>query len=187
LENLTQTGTANINVTGNDYANTITGNSGNNSMYGGVGGDFLLGMDGDDQLYGQDGKDFLQGGAGNDLLVGGAGLDELTGGAGADRFLFDSLTTSADRDTVKDFTPGEDMFVLSRSVFTAFATLPIGAMPSTAFYAGAAAQTVDQKIIYNVATGGLFYDADGSGSGAAVQIAFLGNKPTLTAQSFSLG
>lgn len=187
LENLTQTGTANINVTGNDYANTITGNSGNNSIYGGVGGDFLLGMDGDDQLYGQDGKDFLQGGAGNDLLVGGVGLDELTGGAGADRFLFDSLTTSADRDTVKDFTPGEDMFVLSRSVFTAFATMPIGGLPSSAFYAGAAAQTADQKIIYNVATGGLFYDADGSGSGAAVQIAFLGNKPTLTAQSFSLG
>lgn len=187
LEKLTQTGTANINVTGNDFANTITGNVGNNSFYGGVGGDLLVGMEGDDQLYGQEGNDFLQGGAGNDLLVGGVGLDELTGGAGADKFLFDSLTVSADRDTVKDFTPGEDMFVLSRSIFTAFATLPIGGLPSNAFYAGAVAQTADQKIIYNAANGNLFYDADGSGSGAAVQIAFLGNKPTLNAQSFSLG
>lgn len=187
VEKLTQTGTANLVATGNDYANTMTGNVGNNILYGGLGGDLLVGMEGDDQIYGQDGKDFLQGGAGNDLLVGGAGLDELTGGAGADRFFFDSLTTSADRDTVKDFTPGEDMFVLSRSVFTAFATLPIGGLPSNAFYAGAAAQTPDQKIIYSFGNGNLFYDADGSGAGAAVQIAFIGNKPMLTAQSFSLG
>ena len=186
LEKLTQTGTADISATGNDFANTITGNSGNNALYGGVGGDLLVGMDGDDLLYGQDGNDFLQGGAGNDLLVGGAGLDELTGGAGADRFLFDSLTVSADRDTVKDFAANEDLFVLSRSVFAAFAALPVGSLPATAFYAGAAAQNADQKIIYNSATGNLFYDADGSGAQAAVQIAFLGNKPTLTAQNFVL-
>lgn len=184
LEKLTQTGTSNINVVGNDFANTITGNSGNNIFYGGLGGDLIVGLAGDDILYGQEGADFLQGGDGNDLLIGAAGLDELIGGAGADQFIFDSLTVSADRDTVKDFNLSEDMFVFSRSVFTALGSLPVGALPASAFYAGAAAQTVDQKIIYNSVTGGLFYDADGSGSAAMVQIAFLSTKPILTADYF---
>jgi VCBS repeat-containing protein len=187
VEKLTQTGTANIGVTGNDYANTVVGNLGNNVMYGGVGGDLLQGMEGADTLYGQDGNDYLQGGAGDDVLVGGVGLDELTGGAGADRFIFDTLTTSVDRDTVKDFTVGEDLFILSRSVFDAFASTPLGTLPSSSFINGAAANTTAQRIIYNGSNGGLYYDADGSGAGAMVQIAYLGNKPVLTASSFGLG
>lgn len=187
LEKLTQTGIADINVTGNDFANTLTGNAGNNSFNGGLGGDLIMGMVGNDTIYGEAGNDFLQGNDGNDLLVGGAGLDELTGGAGADRFLFDSLTVSADRDTVKDFSAAEDVFVFSRAVFAAFASTPLGGLPGSAYFAGSAAQTADQHVIYNSATGNLFYDSDGSGSAAMVQVAFLGNKPTLTAQSFLVG
>lgn len=62
-QNLTLTGTANINGTGNDRDNSITGNSGNNTLYGG---------------------------AGNDTLNGGAGNDTLNGGAGNDTFVIDS-------------------------------------------------------------------------------------------------
>ncbi|WP_180275758.1 S-layer family protein [Sphingobium sp. IP1] len=186
LEKLTQTGSANIAVVGNDFANTLTGNGGNNLMRGSLGGDLIVGMGGDDGIYGEDGNDFLQGNDGNDLLVGGAGLDELTGGAGADSFLFDSLTVSADRDTVKDFAPGEDMLVFARSIFTAFASMPSGSLPSSAFYAGTAATAPDQYLIYNKSTGALYYDADGSGSQAMVQVAFLSTKPTLTAQNFGL-
>ena len=36
IENLTITGTANINATGNNLANTITGNDGNNELRGGT-------------------------------------------------------------------------------------------------------------------------------------------------------
>ncbi|MFM6266678.1 MAG: hypothetical protein ACKPFA_09275, partial [Dolichospermum sp.] len=43
LENLTLTGTTNINGTGNNLNNTITGNSGNNVLTGRAGADTLIG------------------------------------------------------------------------------------------------------------------------------------------------
>jgi Ca2+-binding RTX toxin-like protein len=48
LENLTLTGSANINGTGNDANNVITGNSGNNILNGGTGNDSMAGGAGDD-------------------------------------------------------------------------------------------------------------------------------------------
>lgn len=57
IENLTLTGSGNINGTGNSLANVITGNSGNNTLAGG---------DGDDTLDGGSGADTMTGGTGND-------------------------------------------------------------------------------------------------------------------------
>jgi Ca2+-binding RTX toxin-like protein len=65
VENLTLTGTAAINGTGNAGNNVITGNSGNNT---------------------------LNGGDGNDTLDGGAGTDALIGGLGNDIYIVDSTT-----------------------------------------------------------------------------------------------
>jgi Ca2+-binding RTX toxin-like protein len=48
LENLTLTGSAEINGTGNTLNNVITGNSGANTLNGGTGVDTLIGGDGDD-------------------------------------------------------------------------------------------------------------------------------------------
>ena len=48
VENLTLTGTLNINATGNGLANTLIGNSGNNILTGGAGGDTMLGGAGND-------------------------------------------------------------------------------------------------------------------------------------------
>src|SRR5262249_31752780 len=48
LENLTLTGTADLNGFGNSVNNTITGNSGNNILDGGAGNDQLVGGLGDD-------------------------------------------------------------------------------------------------------------------------------------------
>ena len=83
LENLTLTGSANINGTGNSLNNLISGNSGNNSLNGG---------DGNDTLNGGAGNDSLNGGAGNDTLDGGDGINSLTGGAGDDSYIVDSST-----------------------------------------------------------------------------------------------
>ncbi|MFM6592105.1 MAG: DUF4347 domain-containing protein, partial [Dolichospermum sp.] len=59
LENLTLTGTTNINGTGNHLNNIITGNTGNNVLTGGLG------------------NDTLNGGTGADTFVGGVGDDKL--------------------------------------------------------------------------------------------------------------
>jgi Ca2+-binding RTX toxin-like protein len=48
VENLTLTGSGNINGTGNSENNTITGNSGNNTLDGGAGTDTLIGGTGND-------------------------------------------------------------------------------------------------------------------------------------------
>jgi Ca2+-binding RTX toxin-like protein len=50
VENLTLTGTSNVNATGNGDNNVLTGNSGNNVLDGGIGSDTLIGGAGND-LY----------------------------------------------------------------------------------------------------------------------------------------
>jgi len=69
LENLTLTGSAAINGTGNGLDNVITGNGGVNILRGGLGADTLKGMGGDDRLDGGAGDDFMYGGTGNDTYA----------------------------------------------------------------------------------------------------------------------
>ncbi|WP_028030908.1 beta strand repeat-containing protein [Gemmobacter nectariphilus] len=96
FENLTLSGGAAINGTGNDLDNVIRGNTGANRLDGGAGDDQLRGGNGNDTLVGGSGKDTLYGGADADDLViahasdlvageryeGGAGLDTLRGSDG---------------------------------------------------------------------------------------------------------
>ncbi|MCT7960590.1 DUF4347 domain-containing protein [Laspinema sp. D1] len=87
--------------TGDDW---LEGNAGNDTLIGGSGNDTLYGGKDDDLLYGGDGEDFLSGDLGNDTL---------TGGAGRDRFVVQS---GSGTDTIADFTPGEDWFVLGEGL-----------------------------------------------------------------------
>ncbi|MDB5749727.1 MAG: hypothetical protein JWP65_148 [Ramlibacter sp.] len=57
LENLTLTGTAAVNATGNSLANVLTGNSGSNILQGGAGSDTMTGGDGNDTYYVEVGGD----------------------------------------------------------------------------------------------------------------------------------
>jgi len=83
IENLTLTGSAAINGTGNDSANVIIGNAAANA---------IIGNGGDDSLASGGGNDTLLGDSGNDTLDGGAGADSMTGGDGDDVYVIDSAT-----------------------------------------------------------------------------------------------
>jgi Ca2+-binding RTX toxin-like protein len=78
VEKLTLTGSAAIDGTGNNLANTITGNSGANVLRGGDLNDTLAGNAGNDTLHGDAGNDRLNGGLGADAMFGGAGDDSYT-------------------------------------------------------------------------------------------------------------
>jgi Ca2+-binding RTX toxin-like protein len=90
VENLTLTGTAAINGTGNNLANVLRGNSGANTLIGLGGNDEIRAGSGDDNLQGGDGNDSLYGEGGNDTLDGGAGSDRLEGGSGNDTYIVDA-------------------------------------------------------------------------------------------------
>jgi Ca2+-binding RTX toxin-like protein len=92
-ENLTLTGAAQINGTGNTLANTMIGNTGNNILNGSSGNDKLFGLVGSDRLFGGTGNDVLTGdnvGLGNDRLDGGLGADIMRGGFGNDTYVVDN-------------------------------------------------------------------------------------------------
>ncbi|WP_114943255.1 calcium-binding protein [Microvirga calopogonii] len=85
IENLFATGSAAINLTGNESNNLIVGNEAANQIVGAGGDDTLRGAGGDDNLDGGDGNDVLDGGTGADVISGGAGSDNLDGGDGNDK------------------------------------------------------------------------------------------------------
>ena len=66
VENITLTGSSNINATGNSAANTMVGNSGDNTLNGAAGNDNLTGNGGNDALNGGRGTDTMAGGTGDD-------------------------------------------------------------------------------------------------------------------------
>jgi trimeric autotransporter adhesin len=101
FEDVTLTGVAPINATGNDQGNVLKGNSMGNTLEGGKGNDTLYGNGGNDTLYGGDGDDFLDGGLANDTLNGGEGSDTyVVGNASTDgaETIQESGTTG--RDTI---------------------------------------------------------------------------------------
>ena len=69
VENLTLTGTAAINGTGNELGNVLTGNGASNTLAGGLGNDILVDGAGHDRLDGGSGADTMVGGLGNDTYM----------------------------------------------------------------------------------------------------------------------
>ena len=56
-----------VNLTGNEFGQSLYGSQGVNSLNGGAGNDFLVGLGGNDFLLGGSGSDNMAGGAGNDI------------------------------------------------------------------------------------------------------------------------
>ncbi|MEQ1528189.1 MAG: hypothetical protein ABL925_02655 [Methylococcales bacterium] len=143
------------NVVGSAYADTLMGNGSDNSLSGLAGNDKLVGS------------------LGRDTLIGGPGADLLTGGKGADTFRFDSLATGrANADKIMDFSRTQgDLISLDAAVFSNQNFVTVNKLTLA---------KNGERLIYEKATGRLYYDADGAGSGAAAQLlATLANKPAL--------
>jgi Ca2+-binding RTX toxin-like protein len=127
-------------------------------------------------MTGGAGADFLDGKDGNDILIGGSGNDIMIGGVGADQFRYAGGETGLDR--VLDFVSGTDKIALSSTGFVHTATVDFN-------HSGApVATSTNSTFLYNVNNGIVSYDADGTGAGAAVQIAQLNAGLNLAATDF---
>lgn len=231
IERLTLTGSANLDGTGNTYANTITGNSGNNALDGGTGADKLYGGLGNDtfiidnlgdkayesinqgtdtvrssvnySLVGQyienlvltgsgsttaTGNGFantITGNSGNNVIDGGGGSDTLFGGGGSDKFRFSTALGSSNVDHLVDFSSSNDDIQLDLAIFNTFTQ---GGGIGEAAFKNLALGAVDatDRILFDQASGDIFYDRDGSGALKAILFAHLDNGAIVTSSDFLL-
>jgi Ca2+-binding RTX toxin-like protein len=147
---------------------------GESTVRGGKNKDVLLGTDWDEHLDGGKGKDKLFGGNGRDTLDGGRHKDLLVGGPHADSFRFTTKLGKGNIDKIKDFSPYYDRIELDIEVFP---TMKVGFLAATAFHVGSKAADADDRIIYNLNSGALFYDRDGDGPARKIKFAVLADKP----------
>ena len=135
-----------------------------------------------DRLTGNDSAQNLAGQAGADTLTGAGGVDTLWGGAGADTFIFREMGT-ANADRISDWTSASDKVHLDDAAFTAIGALGNFAASDARFKANATGTATDtsDRVVYNTSTGQLYYDADGSGGGAAQLIATFSGNPLVAA------
>ena len=121
----------------------------------------------------------------NETINGGLGNDSLTGNGGNDTFLFDSkLDKKKNVDTITDFNAG-DRINLSKDIFAAYKT-NAGANLSADFVTDTKPLDKTDHFIYDTVTGNLSYDADGSGSKAAVLFVTLTGHPALVASDLHI-
>ena len=139
VENLTLTGTAAINGTGNDLNNIILGNVGAN---------------------------VLSGGAGKDFLTGGGGKDSLTGGAGADRFIFTAASdsTSAATDRITDFSWADGDYIDLSAID---ANSALAGDQAFSFVTAFSKQAGQATLTYDAATNTTTFSGDVNGDGVA--------------------
>lgn len=206
-------------ISGSDGNDSIVTGSGADFLQGGsvaasagisvgFGDDTIISGGGNDYLFGGSGQDVLFGEADNDTLQGSSNPDTLVGGAGADVFLYQykSDVNGTFADLITDFKSGEDNIYFSRGAGGfAFELRP--GVPTTelsfeqfivldkASYNGAGANTqapttVGPVLVYEKASGALWYDSDGGGATPADLVAFMKQPdntiPTLTRTDFTI-
>ena len=160
FEDLIYTGTA---------AFTGTGNSAANSMNGGTKADVLNGAGGSDKIFG------------------GLGADTLIGGGGADIFVFDTAPGSGNFDLLSNFNVVDDTIWLAKNGAGLFNAFDGGALSADKFRIyGSGPVDSNDRILYDSATGKIFYDADGSGAGAKLLFATVTVGTALTAADFAV-
>ncbi|MFN5466190.1 MAG: calcium-binding protein [Cyanobacteriota bacterium] len=145
------------------YRDWINGDDGNDTINGFANADYMIGGNGTDSISG--------GSGGNDTLVGGIGNDTLIGGGGADVFRYESQAEGTD--IITDFTIAQSDKL--QFVGSAFGGLAAGALNAANFVSGTppVAGAAIPTFLFNTTTRLLSFDADGTGGGAAVNIATL--------------
>ncbi|SFK56067.1 VCBS repeat-containing protein [Methylorubrum salsuginis] len=132
-------------------------------------------------LVGNEFGQTLTGNANANVLDGKLGSDLLIGGRGGDTFVFSTALQASNVDRIADFA-AEDTIRLGKSIVSALAP---GELAESAFKnVSKGTVDADDRILYKQTTGELFYDADGSGQGAAVKFAVLDNKAALNHTDF---
>jgi Ca2+-binding RTX toxin-like protein len=135
-------------------------------------------------IRGSAGANVLSIRTGDAMLNGAGGNDTLTGGSGANRFVFDQAPGIVNADTITDFEINFDELVLDLAAMPALGSPGPFASGDDRFHAAPGAvggADAEDRVIYNMSTGDVLYDADGNGSGMAQLIATLQGAPTLGA------
>ncbi|NEU78926.1 calcium-binding protein [Nostoc sp. UIC 10630] len=133
--------------------------------------------------------DNIVGGSGNDTLFGGSGNDTLYGGDGTDTFVFNSygyyegVASLYDFNATNEYATNE-VIQVSANGFGSVGGLSLGTLLATQFTIGTSATTTEERFIYNSATGGLFFDQDGSAGSTQVQFAQLSAGLSLSNYNF---
>ncbi|HWK67965.1 MAG TPA: PQQ-dependent sugar dehydrogenase [Rhizobiaceae bacterium] len=159
IENLTLLGVAPINGTGNGLANVLRGNGAGN---------------------------VLNGGAGNDVLLGGSGNDTLTGGVGNDSFVFNAAPNAVTNvDAITDFDVLADIFRLDDAVMPGLGST-LGTLEASKFWKSmeGVAHDADDRVVYDIDSGNLFYDSNGNAAGGATLLGRLTPNLALTNADF---
>lgn len=135
----------------------------------------------------------VQGSLGNDAIIGNGqanvldgrqGNDTLTGRGGSDSFVFSTGPTAATNvDHITDFQHLIDRIILSPTIYSTLGA----AVEDAELHLGTQAADDNDRLIYDGATGTLYYDSDGTGALAQVQFAVLTAGTVLTAADFALG
>lgn len=158
-----------------------TGFSDGNAKVGKLAAEVAFNLQGNDEITGSSASDKLAGFQGDDLINGGAGKDFLTGGSGKDTFEF-SHVGPRNADIVTDFTSGDDKIALDASVFMQLPEV----VTEEILVVGNKPKAIDaaDRLIFDAASGNLYYDADGSGKGKAQLIAKLSGVKDLEITDF---
>ena len=181
-------GTENDYLSGDAGYDALYGGQGDDRLSGGTENDTLYGESGSDTIFGDQGGDVLSGGSENDRLYGGIGKDVLTGGSGKDIFVFEAKPNKrTNLDKITDFNVKDDTIWLDNKYMPKLGkgtpTKPVK-LNKAFFTIGDKAKDGNDYLVYNAKKGILYYDVDGSGAKAMVEIATLKKGLKLTYADF---
>jgi|CXWL01.1.fsa_nt_gi hypothetical protein len=134
--------------------------------------------DNNGMLIGLDGNDILNHRAGNDILTGVLGRDISRFDAALSTKTQSHIDNNNDSNILDNTIQLENIILIKLSI--------TGSL-STDLFRDSVTGTAEEGsnyVLYHTANGELFYDADGSGKGDAIQIAILAGIPHLTASDF---